>query len=255
MTGCARTEGERRFEQYLKAIGYPFEYERGFPGKSKRPDYTVTRNGTFLFDVKDADRKIPHGRGITQYDPHEGIIERINSGRKKFKEFKEFPCCIVLQNNGNVFVDIETPAAVLGAMYGKVGFTVPVYVGGGIPSSPAPPIRPAFLSGARMQPERNTTISALISLRRVAVGKLRLRRIRQENPQLSFDDALTVASERFGCDYDFGELQQGVIVWENAYARKPLPRDMFNGPFDERWGLDGADIACVFYGPQLAQLS
>jgi hypothetical protein len=198
---------------------------------------------------------VPRGRGIAQYDPHGGIIERINSGRKKFKEYEEFPCCVVLQNNGNVLVDMETPAVVLGAMYGKIGFQVPVYVGRGIPSGPAPPIQPAFLSGARMQPDRNRTISALITLRLVEIGRLRLRKIRKENSGLNFDDALRAAVECYGPDFDFNELQQGVIVWENAHARRPLPRDMFNGPLDERWGLDGTDIACVFYGSQMTQLS
>jgi hypothetical protein len=31
-----RTEGERRFEAYLKAMAYPFEFEKSYPGKSKR---------------------------------------------------------------------------------------------------------------------------------------------------------------------------------------------------------------------------
>jgi len=36
-------------------MDYPYEFEKEFPGKSKRPDYTVTKNGVFLFDVKDFD--------------------------------------------------------------------------------------------------------------------------------------------------------------------------------------------------------
>ncbi|HLW83397.1 MAG TPA: hypothetical protein VKS20_15265 [Candidatus Acidoferrales bacterium] len=64
---------------------------------------------------------------------------------------------------------------------------------------------------------------------------------------MAFDDAHNLAGERFGADY-FEELQQGVIVWENVYARVPLPRDTFNGPYDERYGLDGNDMTRVFYG-------
>lgn len=112
-----RTIGEQRFETYLEAMGYRFEFEKEYPGKHKRPDYTVTKNGTFLVDVKDADPNKP--LGLNQFDPHEPIIQRINAGRKKFKEF---PCCVVLQNNGNIFVDIEHPPIVLGAMYGKIGY-------------------------------------------------------------------------------------------------------------------------------------
>jgi hypothetical protein len=245
-----RTIGEQRFEAYLKAMGYSFEFEKEYPGKQRRPDYTVTRNGTFLFDVKDADPNM--ALGFNQFDPHEPIIQRINAGRKKFKEFKELSCCVVLQNNGNVLMDIEHPPIVLGAMYGKVGFTVPLYVGAGALSEPPPP-QQAFLGGAQFLPDKNTTISALISLRQVAVGKRRLRKIRDENPGLCFDDAFAMAVERYGDDF-FDEFQQGVVVWENIHARLPLPKELFYGPFDERWGLDGGEVACIFCGSELAEL-
>lgn len=242
-----RTEGEQRFEAYLKAMCYPFEFEKPYPGKCKRPDYSVTLgSATYLFDVKDADPKVPPGVFCQLY-PHTEIIERIKAGQKKFKEFKEFSCCVVMQNNGNVSMMIEEPAAVLGAMYGPIAFRVPVYVGDGPPKQPAPPVRPEFTRGARFQPNRNTRTSALISLRKIAVGNRRLRRIRQDNPGMTFDDAHNLADERFGADY-FEELQQGVIVWENVYARVQLPRDIFNGPYDERYGLDGNDMTRVFCG-------
>ena len=51
----ARTSGELLFEEYLIAMEYEYEFEKTFPGRSRRPDYTVTRNGVFLFDVKDFD--------------------------------------------------------------------------------------------------------------------------------------------------------------------------------------------------------
>lgn len=248
-----RTEGEQRFEAYLNEMGYPFLFEKTYLGKQRKVDYTVTTpKGVFLFDVKDADPNMP--TGFQQFDPHEGIVRKIQAGRTKFKEYKEYPCCVVLQNNGTIFMDIEHPAIVLGAMYGKVAFSVPVYVGDGPRREPPPPIQQGFTTGAQMQPSKNQTISALISLRRVAVGKLRLRKIRRENPALSFDEAFALTGERFGPDF-FDEYRQGVIVWENVYARLPLPRDLFNGPFDERFGLDGTDIACVFCGSELADLS
>ncbi|MFZ0523941.1 MAG: hypothetical protein WAL95_23150 [Candidatus Acidiferrales bacterium] len=242
-----RTEGERRFEAYLKEMGYLFEFEKPYEGKSKRPDYSVTLgSGTYLFDVKDADPDVLPS-GFFQLDPHPEIIERIKAGQKKFKEFREFPCCVVMQNNGNVSAMFEEPTAVLGALYGRIGFRVPLYVGDGAPTEPAPSLRAEFTQGAWFQPNRNTRISALVTLRRIAVGKRRLRRIRQDNPGMTFADAHNLASASFGADY-FEVLQQGVIVWENVYARVPLPRDVFNGPYDERYGLDGNDMTRVFCG-------
>ena len=141
----------------------------------------------------------------------------------------------------------EAPSIMLGAMYGKIGFCVPVHVGEGTSSKTAPPVKPVFTGGARFQPDRNTRISALITLRRIGVGKRRLRRIQQDNPSLGFWDAHNLTAERFGAD-SFEELRQGVIVWENVYARVPLSRDLFNGPWDERYGLDGDDITRIFCG-------
>lgn len=63
-----------------------------------------------------------------------------------------------------------------------------------------------------------------------------------------------MAKEKFGSDFDAYEEQQGVIVWENAYARIPLSRELFTGPFDERWGLDGTDLASIYCGERLAEL-
>jgi len=62
-----------------------------------------------------------------------------------------------------------------------------------------------------------------------------------------------LTAERFGADF-FEDLQQGVIVWENVYARKPLPRELFNGPYDERYGLDGGDITRIFCGSAFEEL-
>jgi hypothetical protein len=103
---------------------YPYEFEKEFPGKKKRPDYTVTRNGVFLFDVKDVDPYMP--LGFAAYDPYPRIREKIEEGREKLKQFKEFPCSLVLKNNGNTFVHLESVDIMLGSMYGDSGFTFPV---------------------------------------------------------------------------------------------------------------------------------
>jgi hypothetical protein len=119
------TQGELLFERYLLSMGYEYEFEKEFPGKPKRADYTVLRNGTFLFDVKDFDTKNPTARFGT-FDPYPPLREKINQGRAQFQEFKEYPCSLVLRNNGNPEVPVEDPHIVLGAMYGDSGYTFPV---------------------------------------------------------------------------------------------------------------------------------
>jgi hypothetical protein len=107
--------------------------------------------------------------GPSAYDPYPKIREKIEEGRNKFKEFKDFPCSLVLKN-GNAFVHLDSPDIVLGAMYGDSGFSFPVDTRVG---RAAGPLKPAFLGWGKMVRGRrtqNTTISAFITLRHVAVG-------------------------------------------------------------------------------------
>src|SRR5207253_49998 len=110
-----------------------------------------------------------------------------------------------------------------------------------------PPPRPVFTGGAQMTATKNTTISALLSLREIAVGVRRVRKIRKEIKGVSFDDAITIASQCFE-QFDYDEMQLGVIVWENCYARLPLSRELFSGLYDERYGLEDGDIQRIFCG-------
>jgi hypothetical protein len=248
-----RTEGERQFERYLDSMRYSYEFEKPYPGRAKKPDYTVTASQVFLADVKDFEEFLPN-LGFQQVDVHFRIREKIQAGYKKFKEYKDFTCCVVLQNNGNVHVPSEDPNIVLGCMYGTVAFQVPIFLGNGPPPAGEPPApTPVFTGDAQMTATKNTTISALLSLREVAVGTRRVRKIRKENRGIRFDDAITTASQRFE-DFDYGEMQLGVIVWENCHARLPLSRELFRGTYDERYGLEDGNIQRIFCGSGMAEL-
>jgi hypothetical protein len=260
------TTGELLFQDYLEAMQYSYGFERAFPGKSKRPDYTVTKNGVFLFDVKDfAPCNI---LGFGAYDPYSRIREKIEEGRRKFKEYKEFPCSIVLWNNGRPLLHLHKPGIVLGAMYGDTGFKLPIDIATGTACGE---LEPAFLGRGKMlrygdgDNAKNKTISALITLRHVRVGDLRSDRIWKERKRIdkSFGklDPITAVQEVFDeaakryPNFDAEETQLGVIVWENAVARIPLSRDLFTGPYDERWGYEDRHQRIVFRGEKLAGLS
>lgn len=252
-TPSPTTPGELLFQQYLEAMRYPYEFEKNFYGKSKRPDYTVTtKDGLVLFDVKDFEPYMPLGFGA--YDPYPRIREKIEEGREKFKEFKDYPCSLVLKNNGNALVHLESVDIMLGSMYGDSGFTFPVDTTLGRAVGPT---KRAFLGRGKMiRPTRhqNTTISALITLRHVGVGMRQYRTMVKKYPHLSFEETLAAAAEAFP-NFDSGEKQLGVIVWENAVARIPLSRELFTGPYDERWGFEDGHQSIVFRGVKLADLS
>ena len=105
---------------------------------------------------------------------------------------------------------------------------------------------------------QNTTISAIIALERLGIGGREFRVM----------VAVKEASEGRRLSWaEFFELLQAdreknnrhvlrTMIYENPYAAVPLPRDLFNGPYDERWGRieDGSPISRIFAGPDLLKL-
>ena len=98
-----------------------------------------------------------------------------------------------------------------------------------------------LLSGA------NTRISALISLRYVNIGFLRPREYTEDSPLHGAE--LLMHLHEVNLDFDTEEQQLGVIVWENAFAAIPLPRDLFCGHYDEIYGVEDGRQPRVFAGP------
>ena len=115
----------------------------------------------------------------------------------------------------------------------------------------------AFLGRGKMvRPThyQNTTISALITLRHVGVGMRQYRTMVKKYPDLDVEETLAAAAKEFP-NFDIGEKQLGVIVWENAVARIALSRELFTGPYDERWGYEDGYQSIIFRGEKLAELS
>ena len=242
------TISEELFEQYMLSQGLAFEFEKEYEGKARRPDYRVAIEGKkYLFEVKEFEPgDLPLGTSI--YDPYPPIRAKIDAARKKFKEFEEFPCCLVLYNKG-AFVMTERPHVMLGAMYGDAGFKLPFdpNLGRAVGDPEG-----AFLGRGKMirpywkEPE-NRRISAILTLRHYPVGKRSYSRwwegIRAEIRAGTIDRDSVPEPE-----FDFGELGLGVIVWDNAYADIPLPMDIFRGPYDERWSVVDNDQRLTFRG-------
>src|SRR6185437_13199376 len=122
-----KTYGEQLFESYLASSGIAFEYEPSLPGVSQRIDFVVNNEavGKILFEVKDIETA-PPGLGFGTFDPYEPIRSHIEEGKDKFKATPNHVCVLVLVANPNSFVQLNEPEVILGAMYGNVGFTVPL---------------------------------------------------------------------------------------------------------------------------------
>ncbi|MGD1093669.1 MAG: hypothetical protein ABSB35_16980 [Bryobacteraceae bacterium] len=57
--------------------------------------------------------------------------------------------------------------------------------------------------------------------------------------------------EEMGDDGDVPGVR--VAVYENPFARIPLIRELFQGPFDERWCADNGFMRRVFVGEEIAR--
>lgn len=44
------------------------------------------------------------------------------------------------------------------------------------------------------------------------------------------------------------------LVLENPYARVSFPADLFTGPFDQRWRMEGGTLCLAALGSELTQL-
>ena len=255
------TKGERLFEAYLLSQGITsYEFEKSYPGKRARPDFSVTLEREYLFEVKDFDPEDIFPSGA--YDPYSRIRKKMEAGRKEFKEYKEWPCCLVLYNDNASLVHLGEPSVMLIGMYGDYGVTIDFNpdVAGYDPIT----TRFRLLDGGKMirphpSEPQNTTISALITLRNVEVGSRKLGafldRLMKKKPEITPVEALAETSSSV-IDFDKHEIQLGVIVWENAFARIPFPRNLFCGPYDVRWGQQGnkSEIERVFVGSGIAAL-
>jgi hypothetical protein len=233
------------FEKYLDSQNIPFAFEKEYVGKDKRPDYTIEWEGKIIvLDVKDFDPPKTFATGFAQFDPYSSIREKIQQGKKKFKQFKEYSCGLVLFNAGRPLIFLDNPNIMLGAMYGDSGFTFPVNTTTGI--GDASKLEPAFLDRGKMIRRKqgqveNTTLSAIIVVLSIQPFLMELTDLMVENPGIDFE------GEMRGRIPDFNPYHEipRVIVWHSAVARIPFPANLFRGDYDSHYGIVQRDNGAV----------
>jgi hypothetical protein len=176
--------------------------------------------------------------GFQQVDLYPRIREKIGAGRKKFKEFKEYCCALVLYSAEPERIGLLEENTMLGAMYGNSGFACLVNNSTG--AREVSHIQPAFLRGGKMlRPGRptpeNTTISAIITLTEIRPHYERLLDMMDEYPAMNVAE-LQGQAERVIPDFAPNRGLPRVIVWHNAVARIGFPENLFRGPYDTHLG-------------------
>jgi len=236
-----RTPGELAFEEYLNAQGMAFEHEPPLSFTNNLIDYVVDHptHGRIYFEVKDITLSPFEGMGsFGAFDPYEPIRAHIEAGKKKFKDFSDQLCALVLFSQA-IGVGLMKPYVMLGAMYGNPGFTIPVDTETGV--ADASQIESKFFVGqgmmVRSSQYRNTRIAALISLVCYNTFQKELALYMRTDDGRSRDDRFEdVRSGRVVISKEPPTLC--CTVWENGTAKRRLPQDLFRGPMDEWWTCD-----------------
>jgi hypothetical protein len=245
-----KTPGELAFEEHLSEQGVAFEHEPPLSFTSKLIDYVVDHptHGKIYFEVKDIESSPFEGMGsFGVFDPYEPIRSHIEEGKDKFKDFADQLCALVLYSQAPG-VNLMEPHVMLGAMYGNLGFTIPVNMETGVADDSG--IESKFLVRDGMMVRsggyRNTKIAALISL--VAYNTFPKEAVRY----LNTDDGRTMEERRTELYEGRSGISQEptlcVTVWENGTAKRRLPHDLFRGPMDAWWTCDDDQQGPSFIG-------
>jgi len=267
-----KTESERLFGTYLEASGYlEFEFEPQVSDASKRPDFVLDLSrGDFqqrvLFEVKEfqptpADFRL--GGGF--YDPYGAIRDKIQEGRKKFHEFKDYPCGLVLYNAGKPLVDLRWEF-IYGAMLGNLGYSMPFdKAAGRLVDKPV--LTPVFAHGGEMHREKqgdplapqNTTISAIIVLELFPVGGRRFeigvaKRARELGRELKYKEYFHLVDSSRGTERDVSLRQLRSVTCLNPCRRRDFPEYLFRGPYDECFGEVSGELQRIYVGGQLKEI-
>jgi hypothetical protein len=259
MTESQRTESELLFEEYLIAHACAeWEHEKPLPGKRKHPDYYVQHRGRVLiFEVKEFEAQPPQHNELGFYNAYDPLREKINQAVRQLREYKEFACSIVLANPKSVpLIHLGDWWAIYGAMFGNLGFAVPV----GPDAEKTGPIKNVFLRGGKMVDEKrrkpqNTTVSSIIVLGTYPLWAKQVQlAIKERQTELGRKTTLEEDRVFYEAMPESPDLRRvRASVYENPYARIPLSRDLFNGPFDQRWGVEGQSIKRLYVGPEVAR--
>jgi hypothetical protein len=262
-----KNKSEMLLEGYLRSNGYTdFDFEPQLPGSSKHPDYRLRfGDSDTLLEVKEF-RAGPDDLGAGGYfDPYPPLREKINEARDKFKNLKQYCCCLVVYNVDKPLVLLDWQH-VYAAMLGNLGWSVPIE-SPGKPSLADTKISSIFMSGGKMHRERagapfapqNQTVSAILVLGRVPAGqRLFHHEIREREAQQGKRFQLEEIIQRMELDKesprDIRRRPLRVAVHENPYARHPLSPELFRGPWDERYGSLDGKIQQLFLGEEIAKL-
>jgi hypothetical protein len=254
---------EQLFEAHLRSLLLEWDYEPGFG--LKHPDYLLHHSGGCVIEVEELQN--PDPLPTTGFSPVPAIRDALRRARNQLRGCKHLPTGVVLYSES--FYRTVSPITVASAAFGP-GYQDlhdHRFV------HPNPPVLrflkprelPAHLSELAdpfMSSTANRSISAVIVLMRYCLSdfqlavwqRLHARQIAGE--QLPPGESSVVAAEFQGITPQTFRFEGTVrtVVIENPHARIPFPKNLFCGPFDQRWTWRGNHCAPSHVGEKAAEL-
>jgi len=260
-----QNESENIFEQYLDSNGFQgkWVYEPSIPGKIKKPDYLLDWKGEkHFFEVKELRKKPNEPTTRAAYiNTCSSLRTEINEVRKKFKEYKEYSCSLVVFNVDDRQARLK-PIFIFGAMLGNLGISADFDTEKGETVEGSE--RNVFHGGGKMidykgRRKQNTTISAIIVLEEfldnIEVEKALSEEMKKQGKKFTGPELVEVRMKLYEAHHV--RRVPRLVVVENPFARMALPADLFNRPFDERWRWieeQNGKIERIFAGNKLKEL-
>jgi hypothetical protein len=259
-----RNKSERIFERYLNSNGFSnqWEHEPSIPGKTTRPDYLLNYDGQeCFFEVKELRKKDNEPTKWPAYiDPYSGLREEINQARKQFKQYKDYSCSLVVFIIDDLQARLD-PQHVFGAMLGNLSVEMDYNTEKGeVVTDSAKSVfgkngKMIDYTGKRLQ---NRTISSIVVLEgfrdNLGVEKAMKKEEEKQGKSLAGPEMVDARMKLYP-DHPVKRVPRVVVV-ENPFARNVFPKDLFVGPFDERWRWrkENGKIERIFAGSKLREL-
>jgi hypothetical protein len=254
MVAMTTDPGEALFERYLKASGHDvLAYERDL-GTAKRPDYLIRAAGQeVVVEVESFNTPpmplTPRSGFVNMQPKLRAVRDKITAGATQLKGITGRPLVVVLANPRNSWVPLEGPLFI-GALFGdpQVSFAQ----GGGL----------RFHSGRNgrlhvTEPDGsvrgNHPYLSAVAVLRFVYPKAAWAAAMAQSPVAGTDDLLAIMRDAHHALGEQGEAVAKAIcldVYETvSESAVSLPREVFAGPHDTRWGVSTPGMYGQLAGP------
>jgi hypothetical protein len=242
MIAVTSDPGEALFERYLQANGYDILAYESDLGTAKRPDYLVRAAGhEVVVEVESFNTPpmplSPRSGAVSMVPRLKAVRSKIKAGAEQLKGIEGSPLVVVLANPRNSWVPLEGPMFI-GALFGDVQ------------ASFAPDGGVIFHAGRNgrlhvKEPDGSVrgyhSYLSAVAVLRFVYPKAAWASAMQQSQQVGNDDPRSIVREANQLLARQGQAAAESVcldVFESVSGTAvPLPREVFAGPHDTRWGI------------------